>query len=33
MADIEHALKGIDFPKSKSEIISYALRATVQANK
>ena len=24
MADIEHALKGIDFPKSKSEIVSYA---------
>jgi hypothetical protein len=24
MADVEHALKGIDFPKSKSEIIKYA---------
>lgn len=24
MADVEHALKGIDFPKSKSEIVSYA---------
>ena len=24
MADVEHALKGIDFPKSKNEIVSYA---------
>ena len=24
MADVEHALKGIDFPKSKNEILSYA---------
>ncbi|AKB77768.1 hypothetical protein MSHOH_1285 [Methanosarcina horonobensis HB-1 = JCM 15518] len=24
MADVEHALKGIDFPKSKNEIIQYA---------
>lgn len=24
MADVEHALKGIDFPKSKSEIVQYA---------
>lgn len=24
MADVEHAIKGIDFPKSKNEIVSYA---------
>lgn len=24
MADVEHALNGIDFPKSKNEIVSYA---------
>ncbi|HII92639.1 MAG TPA: DUF2795 domain-containing protein [Methanosarcina sp.] len=24
MADVEHALKGIDFPKNKNEIVSYA---------
>lgn len=24
MADVEHALKGIDFPKSENEIVSYA---------
>lgn len=24
MADVEHTLKGIDFPKSKNEIVSYA---------
>ena len=24
MADVEHSLKGIDFPKSKNEIVSYA---------
>jgi hypothetical protein len=24
MADIEHALKGIDFPKNKNEIVRYA---------
>jgi hypothetical protein len=24
MADVEHALKGIDFPKGKNEIVSYA---------
>jgi hypothetical protein len=24
MADVEHALKGIDFPKNKDEIIQYA---------
>lgn len=24
MADVEHALKGIDFPKNKNEIIQYA---------
>ena len=24
MADVEHALKGIDFPKSKNGIVSYA---------
>lgn len=24
MADIEHAIKGIDFPKNKNEIVSYA---------
>ncbi len=24
MADVQHALKGIDFPKSKNEIVSYA---------
>jgi hypothetical protein len=24
MADIEHALKGINFPKNKNEIIQYA---------
>jgi hypothetical protein len=24
MADVEHSLKGIDFPKNKNEIVSYA---------
>ncbi len=24
MADVEHSLKGINFPKSKNEIVSYA---------
>jgi hypothetical protein len=24
MADVEHALKGIDFPKNKNEIVQYA---------
>jgi hypothetical protein len=24
MADVERSLKGIDFPKSKNEIVSYA---------
>jgi hypothetical protein len=24
MADVEHSLKGIDFPKSKNEIVQYA---------
>jgi len=24
MADVQHALKGIDFPKNKNEIVSYA---------
>jgi hypothetical protein len=24
MADVEHALKGIDFPKNKNEIVSFA---------
>ncbi len=24
MADVEHALKGIDFPKNKNEIVNYA---------
>lgn len=24
MADVEHALKGIDFPKNKNEVIQYA---------
>lgn len=24
MADVEHALKGIDFPKNKNEIVEYA---------
>jgi hypothetical protein len=24
MADVEHALKGIDFPKNKNEIVKYA---------
>ncbi|MGI5991073.1 MAG: DUF2795 domain-containing protein [Methanosarcina sp.] len=24
MADVEHSLKGIDFPKNKSEIVKYA---------
>jgi hypothetical protein len=24
MADVEHALKGIDFPKNKNEVVQYA---------
>jgi hypothetical protein len=24
MADVEHAIKGIDFPKNKNEVIQYA---------